>query len=228
MRLLFHNPLNTLRIPLPSSKKQISGREGFGHNSRTIGLGRPRSGSRPRLPPSGSPAFESLSPFHTEKIRDPFRVPYFFRCGERGIPPPSSIRCVSESPHPEPGFPKKQSSLLFWNTLRIPLPSSKKQISTPSEGVDICFCGIHCTKFEPFLKAILTRKSETMRTKFCGNNFLGKGFRKTSADSFFLNSDVASGGGGVWGGILRLLLFLFWRNSGGLNLSKFLYLFFRQ
>jgi len=32
---------------------------------------------------------------------------------------------------------------------------------------------------------------------------LGKGFGKTSADSF-LNSDVASGGG-VWGGILRLL-----------------------
>jgi hypothetical protein len=63
------------------------------------------------------------------------------------------------------------------------------------------------------LKAILTKKSETMRTKFCGNNFLGKGFRKTSADSFFLNSDVASGGGGVWGGILRLLLFLFWQNS---------------
>src|SRR3989344_4237715 len=81
-------------------------------------------------------------------------------------------------------------------------------------------CGIHCTKFEPFLKAIPTRKSETMRTKFCGNNFLGKGFRKTSADSFFLNSDVASGGGGVWGGILRLLLFLFWRNSGGLINSK--------
>ena len=69
------------------------------------------------------------------------------------------------------------------------------------------FGGIHCTKFEPFLKAIPTRKSETMRTKFCGNNFLGKGFRKTSADSFFLNLDVASGGGGVWGGILRLLLF---------------------
>ena len=63
-------------------------------------------------------------------------------------------------------------------------------------------------------------KSETMRTKFCGNNFLGKGFRKTSADSFFLNLDVASGGGGVWGGILRLLLFLFWRNSGGLAEEK--------
>ena len=59
-----------------------------------------------------------------------------------------------------------------------------------------------------------------MRTKFCGNNFLGKGFRKTSADSFFLNSDVASGGGGVWGGILRLLRFLFWRNSGGLPNKK--------
>src|SRR3990167_3433725 len=91
-------------------------------------------------------------------------------------------------------------------------------------------CGIHCTKFEPFLKAIPTRKSETMRTKFCGNNFLGKGFRKTSADSFFLNSDVASGGGGVWRGILRLLLFLFWRNSGGLlfrrNHTKFLFLRF--
>ena len=70
------------------------------------------------------------------------------------------------------------------------------------------------TKFEPFFKAIPTRESETKRTKFCGNNFLGKGFRKTLADSFFLNSDVASGGG-VWGGILRLLLFLFWRNSGG-------------
>jgi hypothetical protein len=43
-----------------------------------------------------------------------------------------------------------------------------------------------------------------MRTRFCENYFLGKGFGKTSAD-FCLNSDVASGGGGVWGGILRLL-----------------------
>jgi hypothetical protein len=77
------------------------------------------------------------------------------------------------------------------------------------------------------LKAIPTKKSETMRTKFCGNNFLGKGFRKTSADFFFLNSDVASGGGGVWGGILRLLLFLFWRNSGGLGFgSNIIYEFF--
>ena len=81
-------------------------------------------------------------------------------------------------------------------------------------------CGVYYTKFECILKVTPTRKSETMRTKFCGNNFLGKGFRKTSADSFFLNSDVASGGGGVWGGILRLLLFLFWRNSGGLKKIK--------
>jgi len=33
---------------------------------------------------------------------------------------------------------------------------------------------------------------------------LGKGFRKTFGYSFW-NSEVASGGGGVWGGILRLL-----------------------
>ena len=39
--------------------------------------------------------------------------------------------------------------------------------------------------------------------------FLGKGFAKTSAD-LFLNSDVANGKGGVWGGIFHLLLCLFW------------------
>jgi hypothetical protein len=43
-----------------------------------------------------------------------------------------------------------------------------------------------------------------MRTKFWQNYFLGKGFAKTSAH-LFLNSDVANGKGGVWGGILRLL-----------------------
>ena len=53
----------------------------------------------------------------------------------------------------------------------------------------------------------------TMRTKFWQNYFLGKGFAKTSAD-LFLNSDVANGKGGVWGGIFHLLLFLFWGNSG--------------
>jgi len=45
----------------------------------------------------------------------------------------------------------------------------------------------------------------TMRTKFWQNYFLGrKGFAKTSAD-LFLNSDVANGKGGVWGGIFHLL-----------------------
>ena len=53
----------------------------------------------------------------------------------------------------------------------------------------------------------------TMRTKFWQNYFLGKGFAKTSAD-LFLNSEVANGKGGVWGGIFHLLLFLFWGNSG--------------
>jgi len=59
-----------------------------------------------------------------------------------------------------------------------------------------------------------------MRTKFCGNYFLGKGFRKTSAH-LFLNLDVANGKGGVWGGIFHLLLFLFWGNSGGLSEEKY-------
>ena len=52
-----------------------------------------------------------------------------------------------------------------------------------------------------------------MRTKFWQNYFLGKGFAKASAH-LFLNSDVANGKGGVWGGIFHLLLFLFWGNSG--------------
>ena len=46
-----------------------------------------------------------------------------------------------------------------------------------------------------------------MRTKFWQNYFLGrKGFAKTSAH-LFLNSDVANGKGGVWGGIFHLLRF---------------------
>jgi len=52
-----------------------------------------------------------------------------------------------------------------------------------------------------------------MRTKFWQSYFLGKGFAKTSAH-LFLNSEVANGKGGVWGGIFHLLLFLFWGNSG--------------
>jgi hypothetical protein len=33
----------------------------------------------------------------------------------------------------------------------------------------------------------------------------------------FLNSDVANGKGGVWGGIFHLPLFFFWGNSGGIG-----------
>ena len=47
-----------------------------------------------------------------------------------------------------------------------------------------------------------------MQTKFWQNYFLGKGFAKTSA-YLFLNSDVANGKGGVWGGIFHLFLFCF-------------------
>jgi hypothetical protein len=53
----------------------------------------------------------------------------------------------------------------------------------------------------------------SMWTKFWQNYFLGKGFAKTSAH-LFLNSDVANGKGGVWGGIFHLLLFLFGGNLG--------------
>jgi len=46
--------------------------------------------------------------------------------------------------------------------------------------------------------------------KFWQNYFLGrKGFAKTSAH-LFLNSDVANGKGGVWGGILRFFLLANW------------------
>jgi len=73
--------------------------------------------------------------------------------------------------------------------------------------------GVCLKKSEPILRKIPTNETETMRTKFWQNYFLGKGFAKTSAD-LFLNSDVASGGGGVWGGILRLLLFFLLANFG--------------
>ena len=52
-----------------------------------------------------------------------------------------------------------------------------------------------------------------MRTKFWQILSPKNSFAKTSAD-LFLNSDVANGKGGVWGGIFHLLLFLFWGNSG--------------
>ncbi|PIR92567.1 hypothetical protein COU01_00955, partial [Candidatus Falkowbacteria bacterium CG10_big_fil_rev_8_21_14_0_10_44_15] len=86
-----------------------------------------------------------------------------------------------------------------------------------------CFLDLAVVKFflkkeRTFFFGVLPSRSRagggTMRTKFWQNYFLGKGFAKTSAD-LFLNSDVANGKGGVWGGFFHLLLFLFWGNSRG-------------
>ena len=93
--------------------------------------------------------------------------------------------------------------------------------ATPKKNVP-CFPDLAGVKFllkveRTFFFGVLPSRSRagggTMRTKFWQSNFLGKGFAKTSA-LLFLNSDVANGKGGVWGGIFHLLLFLFWGNSG--------------
>ena len=94
--------------------------------------------------------------------------------------------------------------------------------ATPKRKNVPCFSDVVVVKFflkkeRTFFFGVLPSRSRagggTMRTKFCKNYFLGKGFCKTSAH-LFLNSEVANGKGGVWGGIFHLLLFLFWRNSG--------------
>ena len=59
-----------------------------------------------------------------------------------------------------------------------------------------------------------------MQTKFWQNYFFGEGFCKTSAH-LFLNSEVANGKGGVWGGIFHLILFLFWGNLGRTKNRKY-------
>src|SRR3989344_9328291 len=65
-----------------------------------------------------------------------------------------------------------------------------------------------------------------MRTKFWQNYFLGKGFAKTSAD-LFLNSDVANGKGGVWGGIFHLLRYFLLANFGrALSYTNLFFKFF--
>ena len=96
--------------------------------------------------------------------------------------------------------------------------------ATPKKNVP-CFSDMAVVKFflkkeRTFFFGVLPSRSRagggTMRTKFWQNYFLGKGFAETSAH-LFLNLDIANGGGEVWGEILRLLLFLFWRNSGGLK-----------
>ena len=93
--------------------------------------------------------------------------------------------------------------------------------ATPKKNIS-CFLDLAGVKFflkveRTFFFGVLPSRSRagggTTRTKFCKNYFLGKGFCKTSAH-LFLNSDVANGKGGVWGGIFHLLLFLFWGNWG--------------
>jgi hypothetical protein len=93
--------------------------------------------------------------------------------------------------------------------------------ATPKKNVpcfsDLAVVNFFLKKERTFFFGVLPSRSRagggTMRTKFWQNYFLGKGFAKTSAD-LFLNSEVANGKGGVWGGIFHLLLFLFWGNSG--------------
>jgi hypothetical protein len=48
-----------------------------------------------------------------------------------------------------------------------------KTLLTP-RGEHADFGGMLWTKFELFSKKILMRKSETIWTRFCGSNFLGK------------------------------------------------------
>jgi len=68
----------------------------------------------------------------------------------------------------------------------------------------------------PSIRAV---RGASMRTKFWQNYFLGKGFAKTSAH-LFLNSDVANGKGGVWGGIFHLLLFFLLAKFGRAILTQ--------
>src|SRR3989338_2192177 len=99
--------------------------------------------------------------------------------------------------------------------------------ATPKKNIS-CFLDLAGVKFflkveRTFFFGVLPSRSRagggTMRTKFCKSYFLGKGFCKTSAH-LFLNSDVANGKGGVWGGIFHLLLFLFWGIRGGQKSEK--------
>ena len=95
----------------------------------------------------------------------------------------------------------------------VPPPPRRASAETPKEKHSLHFWfgggGFFLKKERVFFfrgsaLQVFGQVAGLMRTRFCQNYFLGEGFGKTSADSF-LNSDVASGGGGVWGGILRLL-----------------------
>ena len=103
--------------------------------------------------------------------------------------------------------------------------------ATPKKNVP-CFSDMMVVKFflkkeRTFFFGVLPSRSRagggTMRTKFWQHYFLGKGFAKTSAD-LFLNSDVANGKGGVWGGIFHLLrYFLLAKFGTGFNLKTQIY-----
>jgi hypothetical protein len=64
----------------------------------------------------------------------------------------------------------------------------------------IQYGGVCLKKSEPILQKIPTNETETMRPRQGKLFFWGFGFALPR-----LISDFASGGGGVWGGILRLL-----------------------
>src|SRR3990167_155394 len=135
------------------------------------------------------------------------------------------VQCsiFSVSPEQNPNFFPSKSRCGMNRSATASLHSA-----TPKKNVP-CFYDVVVVKFllkkkRTFFFGVLPSRSRagggTMRTKFCKNYFLGKGFAKTSAH-LFLNSDVANGKGGVWGGIFHLLLFLFWGNSGRTKNRKY-------
>src|SRR3989344_6936011 len=102
-------------------------------------------------------------------------------------------RTLDAKPHAlasTPATPKEKHSLHFW------FGGGEISFEKGKGGFLSGFC-------PPSIRAV---RGASMRTKFWQNYFLGKGFAKTSAH-LFLNSDVANGKGGVWGGIFHLLLF---------------------
>src|SRR3989344_5031689 len=117
---------------------------------------------------------------------------------------------VAVSPEQNPNFFPTKSRCGMNRSATASLHSA-----TPKKNVP-CFSDMVVVKFflkkeRTFFFGVMPSRSQagggTMRTKFWQNYFLGrKGFAKTSAH-LFLNSDVANGKGGVWGGIFHLLRF---------------------
>ena len=99
--------------------------------------------------------------------------------------------------------------------------------ATPKKNVP-CFSDMAVVKFflkkeRTFFFGVLPSRSRagggTMRTKFCKNYFLGKGFCKTSAH-LFLNSDVTNGKGGLGEEFSICSSFCFGGIRGGQNTEK--------